>query len=400
MQRGRGGYRGAFPRGAPGRSWRPLGHAAWLVVAAMVTLACAAPAARPPAAAPAAPNEASAPAAPAVSNAPAASSAPAPAAPAVPAPLMTVRVAHAGGIGSAGRFIAQERGYYQEEGIAVEEIPFDTSTTMLPALAAGQIDVATGGIAASLFNAVAQGIPVRIVLDVWSAVPGNESGGLLVRKDLIDGGQVRTLADLRGRRVGITSRGHATEFALDLALQREGLTVADVEPTLLPYPDMNVALANGNVEGAVTIDPFAALAVSQGIAVRFKPWPELVPHDQPAMLMFSEDFADNRTEAGQRFAKAYVRGLRAYDEARTKGTNREEVIGYMMKLTELKDRAIYDTMPWPSNNPDGRVNGEIIATAQDWMFDHGYVKTKIDLARVIDSRFADYAVAQLGPYQP
>jgi NitT/TauT family transport system substrate-binding protein len=141
-------------------------------------------------------------------------------------------------------------------------------------------------------------------------------------------------------------------------------------------------------------------AVSQGIAVRFKAWPELVPNDQPAMLMFSEDFADNRTEAGLRFAKAYVRGLRAYHEARTKGTNREEVIGYMIKLTELKDRAIYDTMPWPSNNPDGRVNAEMIGTAQDWLFDHGYVKTKIDLSRVIDSRFADYAVAQLGPYQP
>jgi len=72
----------------------------------------------------------------------------------------------------------------------------------------------------------------------------------------------------------------------------------------------------------------------------------------------------------------------------------------MIKRTEMKDRAIYDSMPWPSNNPDGRVNPEIIATAQDWLFEHGYVKTKVDLARVIDSRFADYAVAQLGPYQP
>ena len=148
--------------------------------------------------------------------------------------MTTVRVAHAGGIGSAGRFIAQERGYYAEEGIVVEEIPFDTSTTMLPALAAGQIDVATGGIAAGLFNAIAQGIPVRIVLDVWTAGAGNESGGLLVRKDLIDSGQVRTLADLRGRRIGITSHGHATEFALDLALQREGLSMDDVERRCCP----------------------------------------------------------------------------------------------------------------------------------------------------------------------
>jgi NitT/TauT family transport system substrate-binding protein len=398
MHRRPNGHTDEAERAAHARCRTALTRAAWLVAALALAIACATPAPRAPAdAAPAAP---AAPAAVAPAAPTAASRAPAPAAPAAPAQMMTVRVAAAGGIGSAGRFIAQERGYYQEEGIVVEEIPFDTSTTMLPALAAGQIDVATGGIAAGLFNAIAQGIPVRIVLDVWSAIPGNESGGLLVRKDLIDSGQVRTLADLRGRRIGITSRGHATEFSLDLALQREGLTVADVDLALLPYPEMNVALANSNVDGAVSIDPFVALAVSQGIAVRFKAWPELVPNDQPAMLMFSEDFADNRTEAGLGFAKAYVRGLRAYNDARTKGIDREEVIGYLIKKTPLKDRAIYDTMPWPSNNPDGRVNAEIIATAQDWLFDRGYVKTKIDLARVIDPRFADYAAAQLGPYQP
>jgi len=388
MSGGTSGHGAAIEQGAPGRRWRAAG-AAGLLLAAALAMGCAAPAAP----APAAPAAGAAPSGAAPAAAPVA-------APTAPAPLLTVRVAQAGGIGSAGRFIAQERGYYQEEGIAVEEIPFDTSTTMLPALAAGQIDVATGGIAAGLFNAIAQGIPVRIVLDVWSAIPGNESGGLLVRKDLIDSGQVRTLADLHGRRVGITSRGHATEFALDLALQREGLSVADVEAALLPYPDMNVALRNGNVDGAVTIDPFAAIAVSQGTAVRFRPWPELVPYDEPAMLMFSEDFADNHTEAGLRFAKAYVRGLRVYDAARTKGIDRDEVIDYMIAHTELKDRAIYDTMPWPSNNPDGRVNADIIGVAQDWMLDHGYVKTKVDLDRVIDQRFADYAVAQLGPYQP
>jgi NitT/TauT family transport system substrate-binding protein len=314
--------------------------------------------------------------------------------------MQTVKVAHAGGIGSAGRFIAQERGYFQEEGIEIEEIPMDTSTAMLPALAAGQIDIATGGFAAGLFNAIAQGIPVRIVLDVWTAYPGNQSGGLIVRKDLIDGGQVRTMADLRGRKIGITSRGHATELALYLGLQQEGLTVADVDPALLPYPEMNVALANRNVDGAVTIEPFGYQAIHQGIAAPFKPWPDLVPYDNVAMLMYSEDFADNRTDAGRRFAKAYVRGLRIYDQARTKGTNRDEVVDYMVKLTTLKDRSVYERMPWPSNNPDGRVNPEIIAAAQEWLHERGYVRTKVDLNKVIDQRFADYAAAQLGPYQP
>ena len=53
-----------------------------------------------------------------------------------------------------------------------------------------------------------------------------------------------------------------------------------------------------------------------------------------------------------------------------------------------------------ARNPDGRVPAETIAAAQDWFFDNGYVPTKVDLSKVIDNQFADYAVAQLGPYQP
>jgi hypothetical protein len=48
----------------------------------------------------------------------------------------------------------------------------------------------------------------------------------------------------------------------------------------------------------------------------------------------------------------------------------------------------------------GRVNADAIARAQDWFHQHGYVQTKVDLAKVIDHQFADYAVAELGPYQP
>ncbi len=76
------------------------------------------------------------------------------------------------------------------------------------------------------------------------------------------------------------------------------------------------------------------------------------------------------------------------------------MIGYFIKNTPVKDRALYDTMPWPSNNPDGRVNAETIGMAQDWFAEMGYLPTKVDLSKVIDNQFADYAVAQLGPYQP
>jgi NitT/TauT family transport system substrate-binding protein len=389
-----------------------------LVVAAGLVLgACAPQAGRPPASAPpaaAASGAASAPAPGAGSSAggaaaPSASASTggppsgAPSAAPQPVPLsppVTVRAATTPSISNGGRYVAMERGYFEEEGIRVEDVPSDTSAQLLPSLAAGQIDLLSGGTASGIFNAIAQGIPLRIVLDQWTGFPGNEAGGLMVRKDLIDSGRVREPADLRGLRLAMTSKGHNTEIVLSNVLGWGGLTFDDVETVTLAYPDMNLALANHNIDAGVSIEPYAAQGVNDGYSVRWKPWSEAIPYDAIAVVMYSQAFGEQQNEAAKRYAKAYVRGLRDYQEARTKGRDREEIIGYFQKHTPLKDRSVYDWMPWPSSDPDGRVRADTIAAAQDWFADHGYVPTKVDLSKVIDNQFADYAVQQLGPYRP
>jgi NitT/TauT family transport system substrate-binding protein len=326
----------------------------------------------------------------------------APAVPAAkPAPARAlVKIATTPSISNGGRYIAMEKGYFEEEGIELEDVPSDTSAQLLPSLAAGQIDILSGGPTSGLFNAIAQGIPARMVLDQWTGFPGNEAGGIIARKDLMDSGRLREPSDLRGLRVAMTSKGHVTEIVLDVMLKQGGLTWADVDPFELSYPNMNTALANNALDAAVSIEPFATQAIGAGFAQRWKPWAEVVPNDAIALIMYSQAFSEQKNDAAKRYAKAYVRGLRDYHEARTKGKDREQVIAWYQKHTTLKDRAVYDLIPWPSNNPDGRVNAEAIAAAQDWFHEHGYVQTKVDISKVVDNQFADYAVAQLGRYQP
>src|SRR5262249_36115712 len=156
------------------------------------------------------------------------------------------------------------------------------------------------------------------------------------------------------------------------------LLLDDVETTELSYPDMNVALGNGNVDGAITIEPYATQAVVKGIAARLKPWSELIPYDDPASIMFSEDLVGTRAELARHFARAYVRGLRDYEQARTRGKDREAVIAIIQKHIPFLDRAMYDQIPWPAANPNGRVSVEAIAAAQDWFVEHGYVQTRVD----------------------
>src|SRR3954469_17144063 len=222
----------------------PLGGAAGLVL-----MGCAPPS-RPaageapggPPAAPAgggaAPTRSTAGASGAATTSPATIAAPSALPPSPLMPPVTVRAATTPSISNGGRYVAMERGYFEEEGIRIEDVPSDTSAQLLPSLAAGQIDLLSGGTGSGIFNAIAQGIPLRIVLDQWTGFPGNEAGGLMMRKDLIDSGRVREPADLRGLRLAMTSKGHNTEMVLANVLGWGGLTFDDVETVAMPYPDM------------------------------------------------------------------------------------------------------------------------------------------------------------------
>ena len=65
-----------------------------------------------------------------------------------------VVVAEDGAASGAGFYIANEKGYFDDYNIEVEFAQFANSDDMLPALAAGEVDIAGGISTASFFNAI------------------------------------------------------------------------------------------------------------------------------------------------------------------------------------------------------------------------------------------------------
>src|SRR5215211_3017694 len=115
------------------------------------------------------------PAAPAAGPAPAASAPAAGGAAQADAPLsppFTVKVGHPGTFGGSPIFLAKQRGYFTAEGLAVEQEAFKVSADMVPAVATGELHVASGAINPALFNAVTRGVNFTLVADAGSFQPG------------------------------------------------------------------------------------------------------------------------------------------------------------------------------------------------------------------------------------
>src|SRR6266542_5633607 len=107
-----------------------------------------------------------------------------------------VRVGIVNSSSDAGFLVAEKKGYFKQEGLEAEFTPFDSAARMVAPLGAGQLDVGGGSASAGLYNAVARGINVKVVADKGSTPRSYDYMPLLVRKELVDTGKVKSVADL------------------------------------------------------------------------------------------------------------------------------------------------------------------------------------------------------------
>jgi len=160
---------------------------------------------------------------------------------------------------SAPLFIAVEKGYFAHEGLDVELKFMKSAQPVAMALAAGDVDVGATGLTAGLYNAAANGLKVSIVADKGRVWPGYRLVGLMVSNDAWGKG-VRTLKDLKGRRVGVTQMGSTFHYMLGNILARNGMELKDVHVTPLGgVKNMMDAVAANRIDTAFMVQPFCTV---------------------------------------------------------------------------------------------------------------------------------------------
>jgi len=315
--------------------------------------------------------------------------------------LTTLRVGQVGGVSDAAFFIATDKGYFREQGIELDVTRFDSAARMIAPLGTGQLDVGGGAPSAGLLNAIARDIFIKIVADKGNMNPGHGYEAMVVRKQLWDTGALKSVADLRGKTVAISARSISPEVTLDAFLRTGGLTVDDVNIVTLPHADMGNALANGSIDMALPIEPFVTQIAETGIGVIWKRNDAVVPRQQVAVVLYSQQFAEAQPALARKFMLAYLKAARFYNDAFVKkdSTKKKEVVDILVRNTGVKNPGLYDKMVMPGINPDGRVNLVSLAAMQNWFLKRGSQKAFVDLSKAVDHQYVDWAVRQLGPYR-
>src|SRR5450631_3236330 len=176
--------------------------------------------------------------------------------------------------------------------LKVEERVFPKGIDIIPAIIAGEIDIAASAADAAIAGR-ASGAPVFIVA-------GFAKGGARLVAQANSG--IRTLKDLKGKKVGV-ARGGAQELLLLAELEKAGLSWSDkpgkdVLIVYLAFADLNQALAARHIDAMCQSEPQSSQAINKKFGVEI-----LKPYDTPlgepirALVMTEKMYRDKRDVA-------------------------------------------------------------------------------------------------------
>ncbi len=310
-------------------------------------------------------------------------------------PLLHVRVVHVPVLIFAPLYVAIERAYFAREGLEVELIDTPGGGSSFAVLASGRAEAVVGGLGAALFNAAARGLDFKVVGPAHLERPP-VSTPVVVSRKAFESGEIRSIKDLRGKRVSVNVIGSATEFWLNAALLKGGLTLTDVQEVAVNFPDVPAALANGAIAAGMLGEPLATLAEDRGQIVRLSE--DFINGVQVTAVYFSGDFMRRHPREAVGFMVAWLRASRdLYGD----GYHRDVIARIVEKYTGVPAEVVKKARP-PFHEPNGRMNPNDFARLQEFFkkrglltYDHG-----LPPSAYIDASFVQQALQIVGPFTP
>jgi NitT/TauT family transport system substrate-binding protein len=225
----------------------------------------------------------------------------------------------------AALWIAKEAGAFQRHGLDVELVYISSGTKMVQALIGGDIKIGQAGGAAPL-AARLRGAEVKIVAVAFNTL----ALSLIAQTD------IRAVADLKGKRLGISRFGSNTDFGMRYLLKKHN--IAEREVSFLQFGEAHAifgALVSGAIHAGVLSYPTTAAALRKG----FK---ELLDFSEVGLefpnsnVVATDRYLQTQPEQARRFLMGFAEGLHRYK------TDAPFAKRVMAKYLRVQDQSILD----------------------------------------------------------
>lgn len=191
-------------------------------------------------------------------------------------------------------YIAQSKGYFQEEGLEVNIVEIPSAKKAFSNMLNKEVDIAAVAEVPIVFSSFDRE-DFYIVATISHALDDK----IVARRDK----NIQVVTDLKGKKVGISGKGTSTHFFLTTLLTYNNMFDSDVEITVIEPEKLISSLEEGRLDAAVFWEPFAAKA-KQALQDKAVIFPNQGIYRKMYNLTVTKDFAKNHPETLKRFLKA------------------------------------------------------------------------------------------------
>lgn len=279
-------------------------------------------------------------------------------------------------------YIAQENGYFEDEGVEVEITNFMNDADFTAAFASDRIQIANAA-SHSALQWVEQGLDVSIVLLLDTSLTADA---------ILTDGSITEVADLAGQNIAF-EEGSVSNLLLGYALQNAGLSLDDITPVPMDPSEAATALVGGSVPAAVTYEPYISEAQknNEGFEAIFTAAEkEGLISD---VLVVDNDFLAENPEAVQKIVNAWGPAIEFYntDTDAARAIIAENVGSDVAALETAFDGVKYFSLAQNKEMLDGEYLESVLPTVQDVASQIGLLEGGSDLSTLVDPSFVDAA---------
>lgn len=218
--------------------------------------------------------------------------------------------------------------------VRVELVKYGSWPELLDALNSGQVDGASVLIELAM-KSKAEGVGIKAV-----ALGHKDGNVIIVSNEVKDG------ADLKGRTIAIPHRQSSHNILVNDALEKNGLTIDDINVVELAPTEMPSALAAGTIDGYCVAEPFGAMGVSIGAGKVLYTSEELWEDSVCCALVLTDNFIDNHPDTAKAFVEGYKTAGNNLDAETAKSVaqkylnQKEDVLDISLKWISYDDLTI------------------------------------------------------------
>ncbi|MBX9464146.1 MAG: ABC transporter substrate-binding protein [Aquamicrobium sp.] len=292
--------------------------------------------------------------------------------------------------------IAEGKGYFAEQGLEVEFVPFQAAQPMAVAIASGDVDFGMTAMTAGLISLAEKGA-VKIIGGALQETPEIDGQKILVSKAAHEAG-VKTPADLAGKRYGITTAGSSFHYMAHKIADKEGFERSALE--LVPLnavPAVIASLKSGQIDAWSIVPNIAAGLTKGGEVFEIGKVSDYIDGYQVTTVFTSADNVANNRELVEKYLAALSKGVADYNAAFVDKTMSDEdsaeVVGmiheyvYSDRPLEAADPAIRAGAM--RINEDAKLNVSSIEDQLEWFKSENLVPAEASMDKLVDTSFVE-----------